>query len=479
MAVLASSDVFYYWSQEGCKDPQVPGLVKFISRDGLLLMQFNLVQRDGLYYCDTNAFTVDRDPVRPRCQCSVTHVCKKPQKFVPTSKACQVESKVWLLRFGSPGKHQLDVLPLNVISMPKSFEHHPFCLIDFKEQAYIRKQAAGRTAELIPTCGAEFFMEFAFMRASTENYKQPNKATDWVVTSYDSYSSHLVILNSASRRVWAFLTKSKDPPIDILWAFLKKFGVGTGVIITDRGSKLARSNTFRNMVLAEFGYVVEPTGVDSPSQNGGAESYNHTLAVKVSTLLYGAGLPACFWSAALLHAVYLHNRLVHSATGRTPYKGWYGRKPDVTHLKTFGSRVCVKRTGPRRCKLDRHDFTGIFLGCTATDQNIVYLDLNSGIVKSCHHAVFDEAWHLQQTCLPAAQLLYDLGLEADSEYTSHDGPLPPTPAGSITPVTVPWPPLVPKCTSNAQSWGAPLTSLFMPLPLRITNAPNMIAARAA
>ena len=91
-------------------------------------------------------------------------------------------------------------------------------------------------------------------------------------------------------------------------------------------------------------------------------------------------------------------------------EGWYGRKPDITHLKTFGSRVCVKRTGSRRCKLDRHDFTGIFLGYTATDQNIIYLDLDSGVVKSCHHAVFDEAWYLQPTRPPAAQLLYDLSI---------------------------------------------------------------------
>ncbi len=94
-------------------------------------------------------------------------------------------------------------------------------MIDLKEQAYIRKQAAGRTAECIPTCGAEFFMDFAFMRALTEDYKWPNKATDQIVTSYDGYSSHLVIVDSTSRRVWAFLTKSYDPPIDILWAFLK------------------------------------------------------------------------------------------------------------------------------------------------------------------------------------------------------------------------------------------------------------------
>jgi hypothetical protein len=75
------------------------------------------------------------------------------------------------------------------------------------------------------------------------------------------------------------------------------------------------------MMLKDFGYMVEPTGADSPSQNGGAEIYNNMLAVKVRTLLYGAGLSPKFWSAILLHAVYLHNQLVHSATHKTPYKG--------------------------------------------------------------------------------------------------------------------------------------------------------------
>jgi hypothetical protein len=93
------------------------------------------------------------------------------------------------------------------------------------------------------------------------------------------------------------------------------------------------------------GYVVEPTGADSPSQNGGAEIYNNTLAIRVWTLLYGSGLPVTFLSAALFHAVYLHNRLVHSAINTTPYKAWYGWKPDVTHRKIFGSLVCVKQTG--------------------------------------------------------------------------------------------------------------------------------------
>jgi hypothetical protein len=96
---------------------------------------------------------------------------------------------------------------------------------------------------------------------------------------------------------------------------MRKFCLSDGIIRTDQGGELAWSDKFWTAMLNEFGYVVEPTGADSPSHNGGAEIYNNTLAVKVRTLLYGLGLPAKFWSAALLHAVYLHNLHVQSATG--------------------------------------------------------------------------------------------------------------------------------------------------------------------
>jgi len=52
-----------------------------------------------------------------------------------------------------------------------------------------------------------------------------------------------------------------------------------------------------------------------------------------------AWLPAKYWSSALQHSVYLHNRLVHKVTKKTPFESLYGIKPDIGHLKLFGSRV--------------------------------------------------------------------------------------------------------------------------------------------
>jgi hypothetical protein len=254
-----------------------------------------------------------------------------------------------------------------------------------------------------------------------------------------------------------------------------------GCICTDQGGELASSIVFHNLLLRDFRYTLEPAGADSPSQNRAVEIYNDKFGIRTQSLLYGAGLPAKYWSAALIHAVYLHNCLVHSATSCTPFEHYYKLKPDLEYLKTFGSWVCVKRSGDRRAKLDRNDFTGVFLGYTATDQNIVYLDLNSGIVKQSHLATFDETWYLQPARPPTAQLLYDLGLKADNVATLPSGNVDEPrmmPCETSWSASVPWPPLMAQGTKMSK-WNVPAQSQMLPLPPRETALPRPIVAAAA
>ncbi len=179
------------------------------------------------------------------------------------------------------------------------------------------------------------------MRASSPNLSHTTKPTDRVIQSYDGFSSYLMIVDEASRFVWIFLTRSKEPPLDIISEFLRQHGhEGVGCIRTNQGGKLARSHKFKDSMLRDFHYAIEPTGADSPSQNGAVEIYNNKFGVRTRALLYGSGLPAKFWSTALLHSVYLHNRLIHLATKITPFKSYYGFKPDLSGLKSLGP-VCV------------------------------------------------------------------------------------------------------------------------------------------
>jgi hypothetical protein len=103
-------------------------------------------------------------------------------------------------------------------------------------------------------------------------------------------------------------------------------------------------------------------------------------------------------------------------------------------------------------------------------------------VQSCHHAIFDEAWYLQPSHPPAAQLLYDLGLKADTDYVLIHGPLNPTPKGTVKHIMVPWPPSSPPSrplTKLDNYLATPALALYAPLPLQITDNPNLVAAKAA
>jgi hypothetical protein len=148
-----------------------------------------------------DVFTVDRDPlchvalkanrlaIPPLPKTKATH-----HLYTPVSKAAHTEAELWMVRLGSPGEYQLDMLPGNATGIPSEFHYHPFRFIDFKEQAQIRKQAAQHTAVRTGEVGRRYYMDFGFMQASSLDYRKPNPKTDRVVQSWDGYSSYLLIV---------------------------------------------------------------------------------------------------------------------------------------------------------------------------------------------------------------------------------------------------------------------------------------------
>lgn len=222
----------------------------------------------------------------------------------------------------------------------------------------------------------------------------------------------------------------------------------------DQGGELWTSDALRRIVLAA-NYTMEPTGNDCPQQNGKVERLNGTYGVMVRALLYSAGLPPKYWSAALLHAVHLKNRLWHSAIDCTPYQAWTGKVPDISHLRVFGSLISPRRNGPRPAKLDKHTYDGIFLGYTSTYKNIVYIDTNSGRVKHCQApSSFDESHFSSERRPPGPQFLFNLGLFSITP-----------PIGISTTNVAPLPALYPPSPCIVGSFFPPLPSLATLLPL--------------
>jgi hypothetical protein len=106
----------------------------------------------------------------------------------------------------------------------------------------------------------------------------------------------------------------------------------------DQGGELWRSNELWNVAFAAR-CAFEPTGSDAASENGKVERANGTFGAMVHCLIYSAGLHPQFWSAALVHAVYLKNHLYHKALCMTPHEAWAGETPSLAHLRTFGALV--------------------------------------------------------------------------------------------------------------------------------------------
>lgn len=102
-------------------------------------------------------------------------------------------------------------------------------------------------------------------------------------------------------------------------------------------------------------------------------------------------MPGKFWGEAVKTAVYLLNRSpTKSLDGKTPFEVWYGRKPSVRHLRTFGCKVFAKRIQPGITKLADRSTPGVFLGYEpGTKGYRVYDPVNDKLLVT-RDVIFDE-----------------------------------------------------------------------------------------
>ena len=83
----------------------------------------------------------------------------------------------------------------------------------------------------------------------------------------------------------------------------------------------------------------------------------------VSTMIHDQDLPVCLWAEAARTAVYVKNRISHSALEfKTPEEVFSGKNPEVSHLKIFGCPIFIHILGYKRMKLDLSGWQGLFVG---------------------------------------------------------------------------------------------------------------------
>ena len=117
-----------------------------------------------------------------------------------------------------------------------------------------------------------------------------------------------------------------------------------------RKLKILRYENGGEYVKSEFIQCCKDAGIQmqhsipyTPQQNGVAKRKNRSLKEMATCMMEAKTLPTNFWAESINCASYIQNRVPHKhIDGMTPFEAWSGHKPDVTHLRIFGSKAWAR-----------------------------------------------------------------------------------------------------------------------------------------
>jgi transposase InsO family protein len=175
----------------------------------------------------------------------------------------------------------------------------------------------------------------------------------------------LLFVDDASRMSFVYFLKEKNQA-------LQRFKEFRGMVENQTESKIKTLRTdnggeFCSQQMESYlkaaGITHQKTNPYTPEQNGLCERFNRTIVERAKCLLFEAELDKSFWAEAVNTAVYLKNRSPASGLGQmTPFERWSGRKPDVSHVRVFGSPAMVHIPKNKRQKWDKKATKYIFVG---------------------------------------------------------------------------------------------------------------------
>ena len=154
--------------------------------------------------------------------------------------------------------------------------------------------------------------------------------------------------------------------------YLKARGMQPQAFRCDQGTEFINDDLLQ--WLRQQGIEVQMTAPYSPSQNGAAERLNRTLVELARAMIISRDVPMFLWEYAIQHAAYLRQRAsTKILPDITPYEAWHGRKPNVAHLREFGTPVYVLLQGQnKRPKLLPKSKQQIFFGFNDESKSVKY-----------------------------------------------------------------------------------------------------------
>ncbi len=186
-----------------------------------------------------------------------------------------------------------------------------------------------------------------------------------LLSSYGNFSYYILFVDCYSRFISLSLMKTRDEALQLFIQFqtmAENFCKERITILrVDNAPKLIKGQMEAHCQMC--GITYEKTVPDSPSQNGVAEHTNLTICSMAWAMLIDADLKDYFWPFAVLTAVHIKQRVPHAAlpSNTTPFKLWFHHRPNLSHLRPFGSHCTAWIISNNLSKFDAHGESGQFL----------------------------------------------------------------------------------------------------------------------
>lgn len=221
-------------------------------------------------------------------------------------------------------------------------------------------------------------------------------------TSYGGMKYFITFIDDFSRMVHVYFMKDKLNVTDIFNDFKmkveNKHDSKVKILRTDNGTEYCNS-TFEKF-LSKHGILHQTSAPYTPQHNGLAERKNRVLVERARCMLFCADLDKRMWAEALATAAYIINRSPNRALeGKTPYEMWTGKKPNLSHMKIFGSVAMVHVPKEKRQKWDKKSAKMLLVGYCENTKGYRLMDLKTNkVIKSRDVAFIEENRNILTAC---------------------------------------------------------------------------------
>lgn len=200
------------------------------------------------------------------------------------------------------------------------------------------------------------------------------------------------LIDDYSRFTVTYLLKHKSEAAQIIKDYVRwtqnVFGRKPGAIRSDGGGEFC-NNDLKSFYRAE-GIMAQFTTPYTPQQNGVAERKNRSITEMATCMMIDSGMNERYWGEAVLTATYLQNRLPSRSVPKTPYELWWGRKPDLSHLRIFGSEAYVHVPDQKRGKLEGKSKKLRFVGYSMDHKAYRFVNCETDLITLSRDARFVE-----------------------------------------------------------------------------------------